>query len=276
MTTWLVIDCPYLCWRAHHTLGDLSHKGTRTGVIYGFLRDLIYLKDLYATDKVAFCFDSKTSKRKEIFPGYKANRTKTVSEEEREVGDGVRQSIDKLRRRVLSDIGFRNIYHQEGYEADDCIASFVYTSFEGGQVVLVSADKDLYQLLGGGIAIHNPHPYGERRLITEEAFVSKYGIEPNQWRDAQAIAGCSTDCIPGVPGVGIKTACKFLRGELKQTTKAYENIRRFRETVGRNLKLVTLPFPGVNEFDVYQDEVSVTKWEKALKEFGIKNLRGFR
>ena len=76
MRKWILLDCPYLCHRMKHTMGDLSFKGAATGIIYGFLKSLSGFQDLFRTSNFVFCWDSKTSKRKEIYPEYKANRDK--------------------------------------------------------------------------------------------------------------------------------------------------------------------------------------------------------
>ena len=71
---YLILDCNYLAHRAKHVFGDLSHEGSMTGVIYGFLKDLLILSERFNTQRFIFCWDSKSSKREKIYPLYKANR----------------------------------------------------------------------------------------------------------------------------------------------------------------------------------------------------------
>src|SRR6185436_3339106 len=133
---------------------------------------------------------------------------------------------------------------QDGYEADDLNASICHAHPKRRKVI-VSADSDLYQLLQdnwprkGSTRVY--HPITQ---ITLDAggFEIRYGINPQQWARLKAIAGCSSDEIPGVPGVGEKTAAKFLQGNggPRSVGIAFEA-----KLINRNLQLTTLPFPGV-------------------------------
>ncbi|GAH00618.1 unnamed protein product, partial [marine sediment metagenome] len=98
---------------------------------------------------------------------------------------------------------------------------------------------------------------------------------PREWKLVKALAGCSTDGIPGVKGVGEKTAIKYLTSQLKETTKACqaiiskEGIKIFK----RNLKLVALPFKGTNVFKLKKDKLSKEGWIKVTKTLGMKSLQ---
>ena len=102
----------------------------------------------------------------------------------------------------------------------------------------------------------------------------EYGIRPNNWNAVKAIAGCSSDNIPGVKGIGEKTAIKFINGALKQTSKAYIAIN---EHIGLRLKnnqLVTLPFAGCKSPALMKDEVTRDSWNAFAKKFGMESLLG--
>ena len=98
-------------------MGDLSHKGSATGVVFGFLKTVQALQEFFDTPHVVFCWDSKTSKRKEIFPEYKSHRRdkyKEMSKEELEFEKKFQSQMKKLRRDYLPTIGYRNVFVLEG------------------------------------------------------------------------------------------------------------------------------------------------------------------
>ena len=108
----------------------------------------------------------------------------------------------------------------------------------GWRFVIVSTDQDLWQLLSGDrVTVWNPRT---KKMLTEQAFRERWGIGPSQWADVKAIAGCPGDGVPGVPGVGEKTAAKFMAGRLKDTTKAYNRVVEANDLWERNLRLVRL------------------------------------
>ncbi len=216
----LILDCNYLAWRAYHTKQDLRYRGTPTGVIFGILQDVISLRELHNTERIAFCFDHdrRYLKRKIDCPGYKSSRDRPdATEEEQKMFKEVHQQILALRKTILPTLGFRNVFAEEGYEADDLIASIVCDLREGDQAIIVGADHDLFQLLGPRTIIWNPT---KSVAITESSFSKDYGVTPTQWVDVKAIAGCSSDDVPGIRGIGEKTACKFLNGTLKSGSVA--------------------------------------------------------
>lgn len=267
--TWLLIDAPYLCWRAFHSTGHLSHGGLATGITFGFLRDVQKLMDQHATQDIAFCFDVGLSKRKTIYPAYKAKREKT--EEEQILRSEVYTQIDLIRTKYLPALGFKNVFHQEGYEADDLIAMLTEQVKEGNEILIVSADHDLYQLLGPNVWVWHPR---ENKVFGVMELRNKYGVTPKEWIEVKAIAGCDSDNIKGIEGVAEKTACKYVTGKLKATTKTFWKIGRGIKTIQRNRELVTLPFPGTEEMVLQEDETSPKKWRKVLDELGIRSLKG--
>ena len=277
----LILDVSCLAYRALYSTGALSHEGVGTGVIYGVLRDTVSLMEEHATDRIAFCFDGGYAKRLEVFGGYKAgrkpDRDNPMEMELAKARWEVRRQLGRLRKHYLPRIGFRNIFRREGYEADDVIASLCGLIAADDEAVVVSTDDDLLQLIRlpipmlgqGRVLVWNP---ATKRPTTFDSFRREKGIRPEQWALVKAIAGCASDCVPGVKGVGEKTAIKYLVGKLKETTKAWAKIEGSSELIERNMRLVQLPFPGVGEFDLREDEVTDENWRRVLKKLGIKSL----
>lgn len=272
MSTWLVLDANNLCWKSFFVMGDLSHKGAATGVIFGFLRDIQILQREYGTTHTVFAFDYGRSKRYDLYPGYKATREVKrlqLTRAEREAQEELRRQIDDLRSELLFEIGYRNIFYQDGYEADDIIASVCKNLPEGDEAIVVSTDKDLLQLINKRVKVHT-----SKGLLDKRTFVARWGVPPSLWADVKAMAGCPTDDITGIAGVGEKTAAKFLAGELKRGTKTYEKCERGSTIWQRNLEVVKLPLPGVKQFRLREDRLSRDGWKNVVKRLGFKSLPG--
>lgn len=273
MKTILLLDCNYLCHRAFYSTGALSHNDFPTGVIFGFLRDLVTLENLFETDKVVFCFDSNTSLRKQILSTYKESRRKSYEQattEEKKAKDGLRLQLHLLRTEVLPRIGFANIHHAEGYEADDFIALNAERT-RGHNVIIVSSDNDLLQCINETTSIYNPQT---KRLFDLKRFRKDFEIEPFDWPAVKAWAGDSGDDIPGLVGVGQKTAVKYVKGELvasKTLAKFVNNHALYQ----RNLELVRLPFPGTPKIAFKPDDIDSEAWISVAKELGFVTLLDF-
>lgn len=274
MKTWLVIDVSYMCHRAFHMAKDLSWKGKATGVVFGFLKSISFLKDEFQTDRIAFCFDHPHNRRKDVFPPYKKKRnTIERTPEEQEAYKGLQIQISELRQRYLPLIGFKNIFCANGYESDDVMAAMAKYVAADHELILVTADQDLYQCLGSQISIYSPH---KRLLLGGGWFEGQYKIRPWQWAQVKAIAGCSSDEVPGIKGVGEITALRYLRGELKPTSAAYLAIRsrEGRAIVRRNRPLVELPYQGCPIPVLQDDEVSTKGWKEVCQLLGMKTIAG--
>lgn len=267
----LVLDVHYLCHRAFHTQGHLSWEGISTGVIFGFLKDIPRLKDELRTDRVAFCFEHKESYRCSLFPGYKCKRRAFKTDKEKEAYGSLQSQIQLLRTKYLPVIGFKNIFCFPGMESDDIMAEIAKK--EKGEVILVTADSDLYQCLSPTVSIYNPH----KQVRFDDIWFKKiYQIDPRDWAIVKAVAGCSTDNVPGVGGVGEKTALKFLKGELPKTSKAYHSIMSpsGKFTVRRNRQLVELPFEGCPTPVIQKDDITRKGWKDVCSQLGMKSIAG--
>jgi len=263
--TVLVLDCNYLAHRAHHAMGELSHNGQRTEVIYGVLRDILTFQEMFDAKRIVFAFDVGKSIRCAVYPAYKASRY--VRRDER---PELQKQLTLLRKEILPDIGFQNILSQKGYEADDLIASFCLNLPKNREAIIVSADKDLYQLLDRKVTIFNPQ---SKTMMDRQAFMEKFGIGPDSWADVKAIAGCETDEVLGVKGVKEITAAKFLTGKLKPG-KAFDAIVMGNPIWKRNLPIVSIPYPGTMVPELWKDDVTQDKWRSVMKRYGIQNLHG--
>ncbi len=280
MKTWLVVDVNYLARRSFYgARGKLSYKEVRTGVIYGIFRDLISLQDEFRTTNVVLCFDAGRGIRKEIYPGYKAKRHAKKDEEKDPAQERAEHEyqtqVYKLRTDYLSRIGYANVFFKEGFESDDIIASVVYNLPEGDEAVIVSEDRDLYQLLSGRCRMYAPNKH---RTVTLQAVKAEWGIDAPLWWRVLTLAGCDTDEVPGVHGVAKKTAIKYLTGQLKKTSAKYLSIRNFiendRAAFKRNIKLVKLPLKGTPVFELRADKMSEKGWDEVVTSMGMKSLRG--
>jgi DNA polymerase-1 len=274
----LILDCHYLCHRAFHAQRDLSFGGISTGVIYGFLKQIGHLKDTFQTDRVAFCFEGTTLYRRIDFPDYKMKRINTEAadpEKTKARGDLCRQ-IDALRTSYLRQIGFRNIFYYPGWESDDIMGRMAKTAKPEDEVILVTSDADMYQLLRPNVLMYCPT---KKRLLTEDWFKQSYGIEPWQWAMVKAMAGCSSDGVPGIPGVGEITAVKFIKKQLPKTSAIYKTITspEAAEIVQRNRILVELPYENVPtptpEWDD-TEKISTKGWNDVCARLGIKSMIG--
>jgi len=281
---YLLLDCNFLCHRAKHTMGDLSYEGNATGVIYGFLKSLSGFQDLFNTSNFVFCWDSKYSKRKKIYPEYKANRDKKeYTKEEIEFDKAFREQMKRLRTIYLPMIGFRNIFVQKGYESDDVIASIceklllsnkirASSAIAFDEAIIISSDKDLYQCINPWVSFYNPQT---SKILTLQRFKKQYEIHPIRWGLVKSFAGCTTDNVKGIKGVGDITAIKYLLAELNPNSKVYKAIisSNGKAIFDRNQKLVSLPMEGTKIFKLKRDNLSESGWKQVTKLLGMMSIK---
>ncbi|HEH4419984.1 TPA: DNA polymerase I, partial [Campylobacter jejuni] len=206
--------------------GFKNSQGQASGMISGFANFIYSLKNEYKSDYIVFALDSKGKTfRSEIDPNYKQNRTPPPPELLEQIPICIK---------MIEKMGFISV-SQEGYEADDIIASFVKTCENRDIFVrIITQDKDLYQLIKDGkTSIYSPISKND---YDEAACLEKYGVKPNQIRDFLALCGDSSDNIPGVKGIGAKGA-KTLLDEFGSIEGIYENLTLVRNERSRNLLL---------------------------------------
>ena len=244
-----LIDGSGYIFRAYYALPPLTRKsdGMPTGAVSGFCNMLFKLledskssENLQKPTHFAVIFDSaRKNFRNEIYSDYKANRS--------DAPDDLIPQFDFIRKSVLAF----NLPSIEllNYEADDLIATYVeQILLAGAKVTIVSSDKDLMQLYKKDVRIYDPM---KNKFISEDDVKNKFGVKPNKVIDVQSLAGDSSDNVPGVPGIGVKTAAELINkyGTLEKLLEKAAEIKqnKRRETIIENKdkaivskKLVTL------------------------------------
>ncbi|EAK5380072.1 DNA polymerase I [Campylobacter jejuni] len=227
MKTLTIIDTFGFFFRLYYALKDFKNsQGQASGMISGFANFIYSLKNEHKSDYIVFALDSKGKTfRSEIDPNYKQNRTPPPPELLEQIPICIK---------MIEKMGFISV-SQEGYEADDIIASFVKTCENRDIFVrIITQDKDLYQLIKDGkTSIYSPISKND---YDEAACLEKYGVKPNQIRDFLALCGDSSDNIPGVKGIGAKGA-KTLLDKFGSIEGIYENLTLVRNERSRNLLL---------------------------------------
>lgn len=223
MSTLMLIDGHALAYRAYHAFPPLTtHDGELVNAVYGFTRILLtVIRDL-KPEYVCVCFDlPKPTFRHTQFSGYKAQRKEMPSE--------LQSQIERIKKLVET----LNIpmYAVAGYEADDVIGTISTQAFEGkldhvDKVLIVTGDRDAFQLVSNTVHVYMP-PRSKEAFYVEygpEEVKEKMGLTPSQIIEFKALAGDASDNIPGVLGVGEKTAVRLLK-EFGSTDVLYERMK---------------------------------------------------
>ena len=257
-----LVDGSGYIFRAYYALPPLSRKsdGLPTGAVSGFSSMLFKLLEEVRSDDsknkpthFAVIFDSaRKNFRNEIYKDYKANRS--------EAPDDLAPQFEYIRKAVKA-FNLPSI-EQINYEADDLIATYAKQIISlGAKVTIISSDKDLMQLVSNKIRLFDPM---KSKVIGEKEVIEKFGVKPNQVIDVQSLAGDSSDNIPGVPGIGIKTASELINkfktlenllkkaGEIPQK-KRKETLINNKDLALISKKLVTLKddVPIKNKIDTF-------------------------
>jgi len=264
----IIIDSSSLAHRAKHAVKDLSYDFIKTSVLFGFMNQLKKIADNLKNANFVFCFDSRENYRKKIFPEYKLRkRAKELTDYEKELNEATYRQINLLREEILPSLGFKNIFIQEGFEADDLIASICFCN--EGHKIIVSSDEDLYQLLDTADMYK-----ANGKLYSKQDLQEEFGITPKEWWRVKAIAGCNSDEVPGVPKVGEKTAIRYLKGTLKKDSVAYKNIEDSKKLLNRNVKLVKLPLKGTRKIklDNSPENISLYEFRRFARMYNMQSL----
>jgi len=273
-----LIDGSGFIFRAFHAVRPLTRPdGTPVNAVYGFTQMLTKLVQDTDADHIAVIFDkARRTFRNDIYPDYKAQRPEPPEE--------LIPQFELVREATRA---FNiSCVDMDGFEADDLIASYARLAREqGAQVTIVSSDKDLMQLVGDGVVLFDAM---KNRVIGPDEVHEKFGVGPEKVIEVQALAGDTSDNVPGVAGIGVKTAAQLLEeygdldtlleraGEIKQP-KRRQNLIEQADMARISRKLVTLcddvevPEP-LDSFAVRLPEAeSVLGF---LKEQGFKSLVG--
>ncbi len=263
----ILVDSPGLCHAAKHVMGDLTLEEKKVGVIFGFLNQILKLAKDLESHKLVFLWDSRNSYRKQIFSGYKSSRN-NKSDEDKLLDEIAFHQFDELREDILPEIGFKNIFQMDGYEADDLIAKIVEDSDE--EFIVVSSDKDLLQILKPNVSLFFPRT---KKFYTVKDFLTEYPrILPKQWSLVKAIAGCNSDSIPGIEGIGEKTAVKYLQRKLTPTHSAYRKIMDSTAIINRNKLLTSLPFEGLSKPVIVSDQLFMNNLLDVCTRYQFRSL----
>jgi len=238
----LLIDGHALAYRSFFGIRNLSTRdGRPTNALFGFIRAVEHLTETWRPTQFATVFDAGLpEERMRLLPEYKAQRAR--------MPDELRQQLPLLHA-YLDTAGLACL-EEAGQEADDIIATLATTAAgDGARVLIVSSDKDLFQLVGP--RIHMVSSGKGATLMGADEVRAKTGVAPDRICDWLALVGDTADNIPGLPGVGAKTAAKWLneygtlngileRMEDVQPARLRERLKEYRDRLERNLELVRL------------------------------------
>ncbi len=265
-----LIDGSGYIFRAYYALPPLSRKsdGLPTGAVSGFCSMLFkLLEDSRSDDSehkpthFAVIFDSaRKNFRNDIYSEYKANRT--------EAPEDLVPQFEYIRKSVkafnLPSVELSN------YEADDLIATYAKKIIKAGaKVTVISSDKDLMQLVSEDIRLYDPM---KSKVLGEKEVIEKFGVKPNQVIDVQSLAGDSSDNIPGVPGIGIKTASELINKYktldilLKKANEIPQNKRRETLLTNKNKALLSRQLVTLKDDVPVKDDLSSFELKEVQKE----------
>lgn len=237
----ILVDGSAYIFRAFHALPPMNRKdGTPVNAVFGFTSMVMKLMEDLAPDYAIVVLDqARLTFRNDIYPEYKANRSEPPEELIPQFAL-IREATRALNLPVAE---------MEGFEADDLIATYARLGAEQGmEVVIVSSDKDLMQLVRPGVTMLDPM---KQKRIARDEVLERFFVPPEKVVDVQALAGDSTDNVPGVPGIGVKTAAELINaygsledllaraGEIKQP-KRRENLINHADMARLSLQLVQL------------------------------------
>lgn len=280
MPPWVLIDLSFLLHRAMHSVGELAYDGESTGVIFGFFDQLrmICEHEKVRSNRVAIFADSRESVRREEHAWYKAKRREERTEKEKAHRREIGRQADMLTKEILPAIGLP-VYRQVGLESDDLIAAkaawlSVCASWENDKArraIIVTSDGDLFQSITRTVHWFDP----QRNLYYDpKGFVQERGIRARSWGDVLALAGCHTDEVPGIPGVGKPTAIKYLCGGLPPKYKAHRNIvgPEGRKILERNRRIVCLPHRKIKPFHLFAPLWDGAEFFRVCKRLGFESM----
>ena len=274
----LIIDGHAYVYRAFHAIRSLrSPSGRPTNAIYGFVKMLAKMRAAVGPTHLAVVWDGGLSaERVAALPEYKAQRP--------EMPDDLKPQLDDIAA-WLEAAGIVSIC-REGVEADDYIAGLARQAAGAGMaVVIASSDKDFMQLVSEQIGLLNPNDKSET-IWTDEQVRAKTGVAPSQIVDWLSLTGDAVDNVPGVPGIGPKTASELLHqfGSVRglyerldevKSDKLRANLRAAETAVRRNRELVRLPddLPvGFSPVELAEKPADAGRLAELYRRWGFKTL----
>ena len=263
----LLIDGHSMAYRAFYALPVENFKtsaGQPTNAVYGFASMLVNLIKEEKPTHIAVAFDvSRKTFRTEKFAEYKANRATTPDE--------FRSQISFINE-LVDSFGIKQL-EMPGFEADDIIATLSKQALESGfEILICTGDRDSFQLVNKSITVLYPKKgVTEMNRMTPEAVFEKYGLTPNQYPDFAALRGDPSDNLPSVPGVGEKTATKWI-SEFGSLDKLISNSAQIGGKVGESLRANTDTIKLNRELTQLVNDLKLPLEVSELEWSGINNL----
>ena len=277
----LLIDGNAILHRGYHAYPPLTNpKGEMINAVFGFFSMLLTVYADQKPDYLVVCFDrGKPTFRMNMYAGYHAHRPKMADDFFPQVAT-VHEILEKMNVRI---------FELDGYEADDLIGTISKEAVDkfNEQVVIVTGDRDLLQLVNGHVKVLMPvNGFSKTLLFDEQAVEEKYGVHPRQFIDYKALIGDASDGYPGVTGIGPKTAAKLLQ-EHGTFEKLYKDIGILPEKIGLKLatdaeqaalakQLATIVIDSPIQFDLTKcasSDFDIKALRVAFKEQGFNSLQ---
>ncbi|MDD4895090.1 MAG: 5'-3' exonuclease H3TH domain-containing protein [Candidatus Omnitrophica bacterium] len=231
-----LIDATALCYRAFYAVRGLSTSiGQPTNAVYGFVNILNKLLKDKKPQYLAVCFDvSRDTFRAKKFAEYKINRAPMPDELSGQI---------PIIKEVISAYGI-TIFEQEGFEADDVIATLARKAKENDiPAVIVSSDKDILQLVDKNTEVFSPYK-DEGTMYDDKKVLERFGVQPEKIADIIALMGDSVDNIPSVPGIGEKTAVSLIKefGSVEKLLGSVDEIKteKIKKAIKDNIDTIKL------------------------------------
>jgi len=280
LKTITIIDTFGFFFRSYYALPPLRNsEGFPTGLLTGFINLVDSLHRDHSTDYLVFALDSKGKTfRNELYPEYKANRKTPPEELTKQLPIAIEW---------IEQMGFANL-SREGFEADDVITTVTkFAKEQGLKVRIVSHDKDLYQLIDDGMVVM--YDSVKKKEIDEQGCMDKFGVNPRDFIDFQAIVGDSSDNVPGVKGIGLKGAAKLINRyhtleaiyddiencgtpriqklllEGRESAFLSRELVRMRTDVYKDMDLESFVFENKNYLSCLVDEFEMYEMKQAIK-----------
>lgn len=277
----LILDCNSLMNRAFYALPELTNsEGVHTNAIYGFMNMLLKMRDEIKPDYIVTTFDRKapTFRHKE-YADYKAGRKKMPPELSEQF---------PILKELLEKLAI-NIFEIDGFEADDLIGTLSsYAKERGIEVYIVTGDRDALQLADDNVkVVINKKGMTEKEIYDKKRMIEEFGVTPLQFIDVKGLMGDNSDNIPGVPGIGPKTAFKLIHeyGSMENVLenidnikgkKIKENLEKYAEQAVFSKKLATIMTNVPIEIDIEEirskENFDVAGAKKLLRWLEFRNI----
>lgn len=272
----LFVDAMNLAYRIAYTpsfMGLTDINGNSTGIIHGFLISLLaYAR---STDEIVVAWDSRSERKRSIYPEYKISRD-NKDPVKKKLDEDIRKQIEPLKK-IIHVMGFTQ-YRIEGYEADEIIGELAVMNTK--RSVIISEDKDYLQLINDKISVWQPI---KKRIVTIKNFAELYyNMTPEEYLTFRTFTGDESDEITGVPGCGEKTGIDIaLRRTTKLTEKLYKRHASYiiDDYTERNYQLMKLGEGTIKHSKLIEGKkigtFDIDRLEKLLEKYSLKNVKDY-